>query len=677
MATVVINNTGSNTNMRLRVTYSNGNGSITITKLEGCRVDGYDTLAYNAGNTNDNRVYISVGGSQILNVHEDNINFTKNSNYSTIWSGSVTKSGLSGGTSVVVTFTASQNSNIGNAYFSTSIDAGYSNPTISIKDNGYDGNHRLNMTGSALSFKITLGNMNGRTGTITFDGNSLGTKNSDGDHTFSIPAANCQSYLNYYNGGTLDFSIIIKVDLGSNLAASALLYIHVSNDIIPTMSSISISGSTAVNSALSSVLNGKYIQNLTKPIISMSGSGVYNSQISSYTLESITGIDIGTKTGLSSPYQVDKPFGASTSVTATAKCIDSRSRPSSSKTSAAVTVIPYSLPSISWTIKRCDSNGTLNNDGEHCLLHVNYTFSPITSNGTNINQSYKEIKWSLDEQTWYDVTPNGTTLGTNAWSGSYDKVIDNDDGSNKFDTSLNYIIYLKFKDISGEIEESKVLDVAFTLISRRAGGLGVTLGKIATEDNFHSYLESSFHNGVKVKDPQNTMRTLVDLIYPLGSIYMSVNNVSPQTFFGGTWTRITGRFLLAATDGGSSGASQAAGNTGGAADHTHGYAHTHNVPGAWHTHGAGTYTAHIVFNSSYFWNKFIYQGSWQSNARKSVGGTSVDNYTNTTEGTEIGGDSGGTTPGTTTTNSQSNSTTGSASNGLPPFVSVYMWKRTG
>ena len=28
---------------------------------------------------------------------------------------------------------------------------------------------------------------------------------------------------------------------------------------------------------------------------------------------------------------------------------------------------------------------------------------------------------------------------------------------------------------------------------------------------------------------------LINLIYPVGSIYMSVNNVSPQTFLGGTW----------------------------------------------------------------------------------------------------------------------------------------------
>ena len=36
----------------------------------------------------------------------------------------------------------------------------------------------------------------------------------------------------------------------------------------------------------------------------------------------------------------------------------------------------------------------------------------------------------------------------------------------------------------------------------------------------------------------------IDLIYPVGSIYMSVNDTNPKTFFGGQWTKIEGRFLL-------------------------------------------------------------------------------------------------------------------------------------
>lgn len=62
----------------------------------------------------------------------------------------------------------------------------------------------------------------------------------------------------------------------------------------------------------------------------------------------------------------------------------------------------------------------------------------------------------------------------------------------------------------------------------------------------------------------------LNTVYPVGSIYLSVNNTNPSTFFGGTWERITGRFLLAAsdTDGGSTTAQRTAGQTGGSANAT-------------------------------------------------------------------------------------------------------------
>ena len=57
----------------------------------------------------------------------------------------------------------------------------------------------------------------------------------------------------------------------------------------------------------------------------------------------------------------------------------------------------------------------------------------------------------------------------------------------------------------------------------------------------------------------------IDDIYPVGSIYMSVNNTSPSTLFGGTWEQIKDTFLLSA------GNTYTAGNTGGSATHNHGY----------------------------------------------------------------------------------------------------------
>ena len=43
-----------------------------------------------------------------------------------------------------------------------------------------------------------------------------------------------------------------------------------------------------------------------------------------------------------------------------------------------------------------------------------------------------------------------------------------------------------------------------------------------------------------------TWVNLLDIIYPVGSIYQSTNSTSPASVVGGTWSAIGGRFLLGA-----------------------------------------------------------------------------------------------------------------------------------
>lgn len=54
--------------------------------------------------------------------------------------------------------------------------------------------------------------------------------------------------------------------------------------------------------------------------------------------------------------------------------------------------------------------------------------------------------------------------------------------------------------------------------------------------------------------------SLIDLFYPVGSIYQSTVSANPSTFMGGVWRQLQNRFLLGA-------GSKVAGETGGEEDH--------------------------------------------------------------------------------------------------------------
>lgn len=56
--------------------------------------------------------------------------------------------------------------------------------------------------------------------------------------------------------------------------------------------------------------------------------------------------------------------------------------------------------------------------------------------------------------------------------------------------------------------------------------------------------------------------TILDAMYPVGTIYQSTKSTNPSTFLGGTWTALTGRMLVGA------GADFPAGTTGGEKTHT-------------------------------------------------------------------------------------------------------------
>lgn len=54
-------------------------------------------------------------------------------------------------------------------------------------------------------------------------------------------------------------------------------------------------------------------------------------------------------------------------------------------------------------------------------------------------------------------------------------------------------------------------------------------------------------NNVSIK-AGSTWTTYLNMIYPVGSIYIAFTSTSPATRFGGTWAKITSRFLYCTTN---------------------------------------------------------------------------------------------------------------------------------
>ena len=140
-----------------------------------------------------------------------------------------------------------------------------------------------------------------------------------------------------------------------------------------------------------------------------------------------------------------------------------------------------------------------------------------------------------------------------------------------------------------------------------------------------------------------TVSQFVDMIYPVGSIYMSVNSTSPETLFGGTWESIGGRFLLGAD------ATYAAGSTGGEATHKLTVSELPVLSGSISMHGEGAGGSVVAGVSGVFSAATVEQG-YQSSAVNS-GAPSVSRIE-----FHVG--------------------SGQRHNNLPPYLAVYMWKRT-
>ena len=142
-----------------------------------------------------------------------------------------------------------------------------------------------------------------------------------------------------------------------------------------------------------------------------------------------------------------------------------------------------------------------------------------------------------------------------------------------------------------------------------------------------------------VSNLQTTVNNYWQTVFPIGYIYMTTDgSFNPNNTFGGTWTRIKDRFLLASGD------TYSNNTTGGEATHT---LTIDEMP----SH------KHYVGNSES--GKFWYLGK--------PGGVSQDS----SQGISFSG-----TNGRNTTFETSEVGNGNSHNNMPPYLTVMVWKRT-
>ena len=214
----------------------------------------------------------------------------------------------------------------------------------------------------------------------------------------------------------------------------------------------------------------------------------------------------------------------------------------------------------------------------------------------------------------------------------------------------------------------------------RSNGSGIYMHAEAPEDeNINLWLDTELSDGESIRVPEindevvslddtwssskiqseialnasglQDFSTLINLIYPIGSIYTSANPTNPSTLFGGTWVQIKGRFLLTADD-----ETYIAGNEGGEAEHT---LKINEMPSHLHTHPNGGYTWGWGTEDEY-------------TLCETAGGIAANAPSNNRLGSVEYVDS---------THEYANNTTKHTGgdmphNNMPPYLVVYAWQRT-
>lgn len=180
---------------------------------------------------------------------------------------------------------------------------------------------------------------------------------------------------------------------------------------------------------------------------------------------------------------------------------------------------------------------------------------------------------------------------------------------------------------------------------------------------------------------------IINLIYPVGSVYTSVSDRNPSIWLGGTWVSFgSGRTLVGVDTGQSEfnsvekpgGHKELQSHAHGLNNHVHSLNnHTHNVPNHVHTmQGSGNHFHYLGINKS-----AVQKGTSYNKPNNYESGSTSYKSNTTGNHTHTMNSSGNCTTGANNGNTGGNSGNTTSSGGgdagnLQPYITVFFWKRT-
>ena len=343
--------------------------------------------------------------------------------------------------------------------------------------------------------------------------------------------------------------------------------VQVRSGIVPTIGNPTIEDTNSISKAM-----GLYVQSQSCIKFTIPTSGNQGSTITSVS----TKFNGQTYSGSTFTTQTIQNSGT---LTYTITVTDSRGRTATK--SGSINVVAYNPPSLTnVSAKRANSSYAVDeSSGTYALLHFKVGFTSLSNK--NVTSFYIQYRAS-GATSWTKI---------NSWANNYTLNQDYKAGNLFTSTTTTYEIAFGVKDkfMSDYSWQIVTVTPTYTLINFGKDGKSLTFfgqdgnnanrltvnGDLAInsvkENTSSTKMLVNGGNTVMYRDWDKLVNSIKSAMYPVGSVYITYNNVNPGTFLGGTWERFgQGRTLVGEGTGndGSTSMSFTANSTGGLYNHS-------------------------------------------------------------------------------------------------------------